>query len=118
MPDRDGICPLEELIRLVGGKWKVMILWAVLKRPTRFGELRRQIPGVTQKMLTQQLRELERDGLMTRTVFAQVPPRVDYAPTPLAVRMGTLLKAMDRWARDNLPLAVAAPSNRAKPKRP
>ena len=103
MPDSNGVCPLEELIKLIGGKWKVIILWRVLAGPQRFGELRRQLTGVTQKMLTQQLRELEQDGFLKRTVFAEVPPRVEYATTPLAQDLGSLLGAMNDWARDHLP---------------
>lgn len=103
MPDRDGICPLEELIKVIGGKWKVIILWRVLAGPQRFGELRRQMPGVTQKTLTQQLRELEQHGFLTRTVFAEVPPRVEYAATPLTTQARDLLRAMHDWARDHLP---------------
>jgi DNA-binding HxlR family transcriptional regulator len=102
MPDRDGVCPLEELIKVIGGKWKVIILWRVLAGPQRFGKLRRQMPGVTQKMLTQQLRELERDGFVTRTVFAEVPPRVEYSATPLAEEARALLRAMHDWAKDHL----------------
>src|SRR4051794_18793952 len=103
MPDRDGVCPLEELIKVIGGKGKVIILWHVLAGPQRVGKLRRQMPGVTQKMLTQQLRELERDGFLSRTVFAEVPPRVEYAATPLADEIRSLLRAMHDWAKDHLP---------------
>lgn len=103
MPVREGVCPLEELIKVIGGKWKVIILWHVLDGPQRFGQLRRQMPGVTQKMLTQQLRELERDGFVTRTVYAEVPPRVEYAATPLTEEARALLRAMHGWAKDHLP---------------
>ncbi len=108
MPDSNGVCPLEELIKLIGGKWKVIILWRVLAGPQRFGELRRQLTGVTQKMLTQQLRELEHDGLLTRTVFAEVPPRVEYATTALGEQLRPLLRAMNDWGRDHLPAFGAA----------
>jgi DNA-binding HxlR family transcriptional regulator len=99
MPDRNGPCPLESLLGLIGGKWKIVLLWHVLPRAQRFRDLRRQVPGITQKMLTQQLRELERDGLVHRRVFAEVPPRVEYSATPLAGRLRPLLQAMDRWSR-------------------
>jgi DNA-binding HxlR family transcriptional regulator len=117
MPDSNGVCPLEELIKLIGGKWKVIILWRVLAGPQRFGELRRQLTGVTQKMLTQQLRELEHDGLLTRTVFAEVPPRVEYATTPLGEQLRPLLLAMNDWGRDHLP-AFGSAKKVVKPKRP
>lgn len=93
---------MEELLRVIGGKWKVLILWQVLAGPRRFSDLRRELAGVTQKMLTQQLRELERDGLLTRHVFAQVPPRVEYSATPLALGLRPVLQAMHDWAADNL----------------
>jgi DNA-binding HxlR family transcriptional regulator len=98
----EKVCPLEELIKVIGGKWKVIILWHVLEGPQRFGQLRRFMPGVTQKMLTQQLRELEQDRFVTRTVFAEVPPRVEYAATELTRKLGDLLRAMHDWSRENL----------------
>ncbi len=102
MPDLNGFCPLEELLSRIGGKWKVIILWQVLDGLKRFGELRRQMPQVTQKTLTAQLRELERDGLLHRRVFAQVPPRVEYSATPLALSLGPILRAMHEWSVQNL----------------
>jgi len=110
MPDRNGVCPLEELIRVIGGKWKVMILWHLLARTQRFGELRRLMPAVTQRMLTLQLRELERHGFVTRTEFAEMPPRVEYSATPLAEAMRTLLAAMHDWSKDHLPACHEAGS--------
>jgi DNA-binding HxlR family transcriptional regulator len=115
MPDMNGVCPLEELIKVIGGKWKVIILWRLQAGPQRFGQLRRQLSGVTQKMLTQQLRELEHDGFLTRTVFAEVPPRVEYAATPLAEKMGPLLQAMNEWSKANLPACSPAKGRRRRP---
>ena len=100
-PER--ICPLEELIKVIGGKWKVIILWQVLTGPQRFGELRRHMPGITHKMLSQQLREMERDGLIQRTVFAEVPLRVEYRTTPLSESSRELIQAMHDWAKRELP---------------
>lgn len=82
---------------LISGKWKLEILWLLDQRVHRFGELRRAIPGITQHMLTAQLRELEEDGLVSRTVFAEVPPRVEYAITPKARGLGPTMEALMAW---------------------
>lgn len=90
----------EEMRRafsLLSGKWKLEILWLLHQRLHRFGELRRAIPGITQHMLTAQLRELEADGLVTRTVFAEVPPRVEYAITDKALGLGPTIAALMAW---------------------
>lgn len=92
----------EEMRRafgLLSGKWKLEILWLLNQKIHRFGELRRAIPGVTQHMLTAQLRELEADGLVSRTVFAEVPPRVEYAITEKARGLGPALQALTDWWR-------------------
>ncbi len=75
-------CPVDAPIQILGGKWKLALLYYLLQEPRRHGELRRLMPQITQKMLTQQLRELEHDGIVTRTVYDQVPPRVVYAVHP------------------------------------
>ncbi|WAH66830.1 helix-turn-helix transcriptional regulator [Xanthomonas hortorum] len=93
----------EEMRRafgLLSGKWKLEIMWLLNQRVYRFGELRKAIPGITQHMLTAQLRELEADGLVTRTVFAQVPPRVEYAITPKARGLGPTMEALTAWWHD------------------
>ena len=92
----------EEMRRafaLLSGKWKLEILWLLNQRIHRFGELRRAIPGITQHMLTAQLRELEADGLVSRTVFAEVPPRVDYEITHKARQLGPTMEALTAWWR-------------------
>ena len=91
-------CPVDVPVSVVGGKWKLVMLFYLLQQPRRTGELWRLIPGITQKMLTQQLRELEADGLVTRTVFDQVPPKVIYDVQPdERARLGDLLQALCDW---------------------
>jgi len=95
--DGDRACAIEAFLDALGGRWKGMILFHLLPGRLRFGELRRALPGVTQRMLTTQLRELEKDGIVTRTVFAEVPPRVEYALTPLGQRLSPILAQMAEW---------------------
>ena len=90
-------CSVEAAVGLIDGKWKSVILFHLLARTLRFGELSRILASVTPRMLTNQLRELEADGLITRTVFAQVPPRVDYALSPLGRSMEPVLMALKAW---------------------
>jgi DNA-binding HxlR family transcriptional regulator len=91
-------CPVEVPVTVVGGKWKLVILFYLLQQPRRTGELRRLIPAITQKMLTQQLRELEADGLVTRTVHDQVPPKVVYdVERAERARLDELLQALCGW---------------------
>jgi DNA-binding HxlR family transcriptional regulator len=90
----------EEMRRafaLLSGKWKLEIMWLLNQRIYRFGEMRKAIPGITQHMLTAQLRELETDGLVSRTVFAEVPPRVEYEITPKARALGPMMEALTAW---------------------
>ncbi|MBN9080225.1 MAG: MarR family transcriptional regulator [Rhizobiales bacterium 62-17] len=92
----------EEMRRafaLLSGKWKLEILWLLNQRMHRFGELRKAIPGITQHMLTAQLRELEADGLVSRTVFAEVPLRVEYEITAKARGLGPAMEALTAWWR-------------------
>jgi DNA-binding HxlR family transcriptional regulator len=84
-------------LAVIGGRWKVLILYHLFGGVKRFSELQRALPGVTQKMLTQQLRELEGDGIVSRTVYPQVPPKVEYAMTPLGKTLQPVVKAMCRW---------------------
>jgi len=97
-------CPIEELLVLIGGRWKPVILWWLLdsKEPIRFKGLRQRMPRISQKVLTQQLRELERDGLVRREMFAEMPVRVEYALTPFGRRLGPVLRALDSWARKHV----------------
>lgn len=94
---KDLNCPVDATLRLIGGKYKALILWHLISGTLRHGQLQKIIPQATPKMLTQQLRELERDGLLTRTVFPVVPPRVDYALSEYGNSLIPLLHAMYQW---------------------
>ncbi|WP_404479011.1 winged helix-turn-helix transcriptional regulator [Novosphingobium sp. BL-52-GroH] len=95
--DGDMHTEMRRALAILSGKWKLEILWLLNERVHRFGELRRSIPGITQHMLTAQLRELERDGLVSRTVYAEVPPRVDYAITIKARGLAPVIDALMAW---------------------
>ena len=92
-------CPVEAAIDVVGGKWKPLILWWLHQRTYRFGELRRQIPGITEKMLTQQLRELEKDDIVDRRVYPTVPPKVEYSLTEYGRSLKRALRAICDWGQ-------------------
>jgi DNA-binding HxlR family transcriptional regulator len=87
---------------MIGGKWKGVILWHLLNKTLRFSQLQRRIPKITQKMLTQQLRELERDHLIHRKVYAEVPPRVEYSLTLKGESLSDILKMMCDWGKENV----------------
>lgn len=95
-------CPVEGALSLIDGKWKGVILYHLLQGTLRFNEIRRKLPNVTQRMLTLQLRELEANGLVTRTVFAQVPPRVDYSLTEYGRSLAPVIDALKAWGDANL----------------
>ena len=90
-------CPVETTLMLIGDKWKVLILRDLMDGTKRFGELKNSIGHVTQKVLTAQLRDMEESGLLTRTVFAEVPPRVEYSLTDLGRSLAPILDAMRNW---------------------
>jgi DNA-binding HxlR family transcriptional regulator len=108
-------CPVEAAVDVFGGKWKAVILWWLQQRTWRFGELRRQIPGITEKMLTQQLRELEADGIVSRQVHATVPPRVEYSLTEYGQSLKRALRAICDWGCKHMERigAVATLSDKA-----
>ncbi|MGI5267590.1 winged helix-turn-helix transcriptional regulator [Nonomuraea sp. CA-218870] len=91
------VCALDAAFDVVGGKWKALILWALDERLRRFGELRRSLPGISDKVLAQQLRELEADGIVRRTVFEETPPRVEYELTREGVALYAALGALGEW---------------------
>lgn len=97
MTARQSMCPAEFTLAMIGGRWKIPLIFHLLAGAKRFSELFRALPGVTQKMLTQQLREMERNGLVERKVYAQVPPKVEYSLTPLGRSLKPVVDAMCRW---------------------
>lgn len=90
-------CPVATTVQLIGSKWKLLILRNLLARPWRFNELRKSLEGISQKVLTDSLRSMEEDGLVTRTVYPEVPPRVEYSVSPLGESMRPIIQAMEQW---------------------
>ncbi|MXQ14571.1 winged helix-turn-helix transcriptional regulator [Microvirga makkahensis] len=99
---RSSGCSVEGVLDLIDGKWKGVILYHLLKGTLRFNEIRRKMPKVTHRMLTHQLRELEADGLIVRTVYAQVPPRVEYSLSARGQSLEPVLMALKHWGDTNL----------------
>lgn len=97
MAKRPTNCGVGPAFEVIGGKWKAVILWEIHDEPKRFGELRRLIPGVSEKMLIQQLRELEADGLVNRLVFHEVPPKVEYSVTALGKTLNKAMGPLADW---------------------
>ena len=95
--DEMPACPVATTVQLIGSKWKLLILRDLLSRPWRFNELRRDLEGVSQKVLTDSLRALEADGIVRRTVYPEVPPRVEYSLTELGRSLQPILDAMKDW---------------------
>ena len=100
--DKAYRCAIEITIDLIAGKWKALILCHLSIGTTRFSALNRTFPHITQKMLTQQLRELEEDGLVTRTVYAQVPPKVEYSLTVFGESLMPVIRSMSEWGKQYL----------------
>lgn len=96
-------CPVESTLSFLDGKWKGVILYHLLGGTLRFNEIRRRLPKITQRMLTNQLRELEADGLLVRTVFPEVPPRVEYSLSPRGRSLEPIILALKAWAEEHLP---------------
>lgn len=96
MPD----CPVATTVQLIGSKWKLLIMRNLFARPWRFNELQKNLDGISQKVLTDSLRSMEADGLITRTVYPEVPPRVEYALSDLGESMRPIIGAMEEWGND------------------
>ena len=92
-------CAMDVTMNYIGGKWKTVVLWYLRKEPKRFSELKRHIPGITEKMLSLQLKQLETDGLVSRKIFAEVPPRVEYFLTEEGKTLIPLLEEIAKWGR-------------------
>jgi DNA-binding HxlR family transcriptional regulator len=99
----DRNCPTRRILDRIGDRWTVLIVGSLSQGPLRFGEISRRVDGISQKMLTQTLRALERDGIVERTVFAELPPRVEYTLTPVGETLCVPLRALELWAIENLP---------------
>ena len=97
--NRTEHCPVETALGLIGGKWKGVILYHLIDGEKRFGELRKFMPGVTQRMLTKQLRELESDGLIHREVYKVVPPKVEYSLTKKTDSLKPIIFALEKWGK-------------------
>ena len=100
MAQEETGCPVEATLALLGDKWKVLIIKQLLERTKRFGEVNKALTGISQKMLTQQLRQMEKDGLVKREVYAEVPPRVEYSLTEVGISLKPILEAMHRWGEN------------------
>ncbi len=93
-------CPVATTVSLIGSKWKLLIMRNLLVRPWRFNELKNSLDGISQKVLTDSLRSMEEDGIITRTVYPEVPPRVEYALSELGESMRPIIKSMEDWGND------------------
>lgn len=99
MGDETYYCAMDVSMSVIGGKWKTVVLWYLRKGPKRFGELKKLIPPITEKMLSLQLKELEKDGIVKRTIFPEVPPRVEYELTDEGQTLLPLLEEIAAWGR-------------------
>lgn len=101
--DRYTNCPVEAALDIIGGKWKSIILFRIMEETRRFNEIRKLLPNITQRTLTNQLRELERDGLLQRKIYAEVPPKVEYSITEFGATLEPVLIALKDWAETYMP---------------
>ncbi|MEU6994131.1 helix-turn-helix domain-containing protein [Streptomyces sp. NPDC046465] len=96
-------CGVDAALGVIGGKWKVVLIWALAEHPgIRFGELQRQVPGISVKVLASHLRELEEDGIVRRVAYDEVPPRVEYSLTDAGVRLNAALTSLGSWGSDHI----------------
>jgi DNA-binding HxlR family transcriptional regulator len=95
-------CGLEAALAVVGGKWKPIVLWHLAPGSRRFGELRRLVTGISEKMLVQQLREMEADAIVSRKDFRELPPRVEYSLTPFGISLSDALRPLCDWGREHM----------------
>lgn len=93
-------CPVATTVNLIGSKWKLLIMRNLLQRPWRFNELQKSLEGISQKVLTDSLRSMERDGIINRTVYPEVPPRVEYSLSEIGESMRSIINAMQEWGEN------------------
>ena len=94
-------CPVTQCMDIIGGKWKTIIIYLISLGINRFGKLQRSCEGISKQMLTKQLRELERDGILVRRIFAEIPPRVEYSITPKGETLFPIIESMEKWGLKN-----------------
>lgn len=94
------VCPVATTLQLIGSKWKILIMRNLMSRPWRFNELKKDLEGVSQKVLTDSLRSMEEDGIVIRTVYPEVPPKVEYSLSELGESMRPIIKAMEIWGTE------------------
>src|ERR1700722_12564050 len=109
-------CGLEAALAVVGGKWKSLILWHLVQEPRRFGELRRLVVGVSEKMLIQELKEMMADRIVTRKDFHEIPPRVEYALTEFGRSLAQTLKPLCQWGTQHMKRIASLPTQTVSPK--
>ena len=98
--DKMPSCPVATTVQMIGSKWKLLIMRNLLARPWRFNELKKDLEGISQKVLTDSLRSMEDDGIVIRTVYPEVPPRVEYALSEIGESMRPIIKSMELWGLD------------------
>ena len=97
-------CPITAAIHVIGGKWKPVIIWLLLTKPMRFGELHKSIPGIALKVLSRHLKELEHDGVIDRQAYPEIPPRVEYSLTKKGASLLQIMTMLAAWSRENIVL--------------
>ena len=108
MSQQQAGCGLEAALKVVGGKWKPLVLWHLSRGPRRFGELRRLVVGISEKMLAQQLREMESDAIVVRKDYQEIPPRVEYALTDLGLSLKEALRPLCDWGNAHQALLLSS----------
>jgi len=104
--EKDNICPLNYTMGLIGTKWKPLVLFHLLEGGLRSGVLQKQIPGISNKMFTQTVRELEKDGLITRKIYPVVPPKVEYKLSDRGLSLKQILRSLDQWGSQDITITV------------
>jgi len=107
MGDADQTCGMSVAIDVVGGKWKMHLMWVLAEGPVRFGQIRRKLDGVSEKVLSENLRQLEAHGVVHRELYAEVPPRVEYSLTPLGESLNEALASLEAWGDENRDAVVS-----------